>query len=138
MIHFDFFHLLPLCNFDQVHYLFFFSHEFPWLFSRQNTNITIYINKKKLSSKYENQKYMLCLVAELESFKCRKWIASFLITVLKCVQLLSQLNRYEYFTYIKHCLQCAWVVIPEISCKKGPKLFIELLKCLVSLTITRY
>lgn len=44
---------------------------------------------KKLPSKWENQKYMLPLVAELESFKCRSWIASFLNTILKSVQLLS-------------------------------------------------
>lgn len=45
----------------------------------------------------------------------------------------SQLNRYEYFTYIKHHLQCAWIVISEILCKKRQLNYLLNSKYLVSL-----
>ena len=50
-----------------------------------------------------------------------------------CTIIKSQLNRCEYFANIKHCLQCAWIAIPEIQCKKKSKLCIKFLNCLVSL-----
>lgn len=82
---------------------------------------------------------MLCLVAELKSFKCRSWIASFLITILKCVQLLNHngIDMNILLTSNTACSVLEWLFLKYYA-EREPKLFIELLKCLVFLTITRY